>query len=157
MPPQSAWVLREDVLARLAGKASHCPSYVSLGWALHLWDIEDREPALGEVALDLTAAGRRVFNTRHHGGHRRVLATLDVGRRLAAGLRLFSREGYLESMSGQSSVPAKCIRTTAERAWIRWTWWVSRGIGQGGSLVGGMREGDQGRRERPIFPKASPG
>jgi hypothetical protein len=47
------------------------------------------------------------------------------------------------------------FRTPAERAWIRWTWWAPRGIRRGESLVGGMREGDQGRQEQPIFPKAS--
>ena len=47
------------------------------------------------------------------------------------------------------------FRTPAERAWIRWTWWAPRGIRRDGSPVGGMREGDQGRRERPILLKSS--
>ena len=47
------------------------------------------------------------------------------------------------------------FRPPVERAWIRWTWWAPRGIRRGKSLVGGMREGDQGRQEQPIFPKAS--
>jgi hypothetical protein len=47
------------------------------------------------------------------------------------------------------------FRTPVERAWIRWTWWAPRGIRRDGSPVGGMREGDQGRRERPILLKSS--